>query len=144
MSLSARKAIIGAAQLAAKAAWVGLGNDPALIARPNVPFTPPNPQVPYIDIHVLFGKAEMMTMGVAGTGFGFDESPVVVKINVYTVAGVGAGTALDICDALTDAFARQQIGAVRYGAPTGPVPVPSAEGWAQHALSFIGYAETAV
>lgn len=148
MATSARDAIRAAVEALALTTWVGAGGLSTAIAWAEVDFNPTPEMGMWLAVHTMFGRAEVLTIGLAGTGYGFDELPVVVKLSVFSRESEGTGDATARCDAIVDGFARQRVGAVRFLSTEGPVPVAQPEasgsGWAQRTITFTGYAEMPV
>jgi len=104
-------------------------NPTTTIAWPNVPFTPPETGV-YIAPHVLWGRGAISTKNGRNTVVGS------LSVNVYSRRAAGGGPAHQSADDLRDLVNRVETSGVRFGAPSGPTEVPSADAaWVQYNVS---------
>ena len=103
----------------------------APIKWPNRPFTPVNG--PWLQVHVIFGRAEPITQGTRGTGAGSNEVAGLVNVNLYGLKGKGTGALTRLADAVRDLLANLVVDDVTFDEPTGPVEVPTdvPEKWVQ-------------
>ena len=105
----------------------------APIQWPGRPWTPPNG--PWVQVHVIFGKAGAVTMGTRGTGAGTNQVVGLVNLNIFGPGGKGTGALTRLADAARDLLASLVVEGVQFDEPDGPVAVPAGgerkEQWAQ-------------
>lgn len=92
--------------------------------------TPPPESGAYIEPDIIWGD------GFISTKNGRNEIVGLIAVNVYAPTGSGAGTAYATADAVRDMLNRVEVAGVRFQAPSGPRPIPSAGSrWTQYQIS---------
>jgi hypothetical protein len=94
------------------------------ISWPNAAFTPPADGA-WIQVSILPGQAEQITLGTAGENRLYG----VVHVNLFVPLNQGMGEAWTMADSLRALFNRITIGAIRFCVPSAGAPLLSESWW---------------